>query len=495
MVRLHFRAILFSLVSLPLMALWGCKETEPEPEPVKGEITLNSSDSIVLSDEGDSKQVSFSATLDWVASSSETWLSIAPKSGQAGDAVISVTAGENTAYDARTATVTLTCGEDTKTVKVTQKQKGALLLTESTISVGAQGGMVTITAKANSNVSATIASDAQSWITDITTKGLIDYVFEFDVKANDDESPRSGQIVFSNEASSETITIEQEGIPSAANITGKVTCEGTGVPDVLVSDGIEIVKTDANGNYRLQSDKKWKYVFITIPSGYEAPLNGILPEFWKPLQADAETEEQVDFELVKAANDDYTLLVLGDMHLARRTGDLSQFEKVAAFINKTIAEASGKVYCLTLGDMTWDMYWIANNYGFADYLQTMNGYFAGIPFFHTMGNHDNEMEVAGDYLKALKYTENLSPDYYSFNLGKIHYIVMDNMDFTGVEPGEENRSNYAKNFTAEQLEWLRKDLSYVDKGTPVFVTAHEPLERTQIWTPSSAYSTVTTSST
>jgi lysophospholipase L1-like esterase len=146
-------------------------------------------------------------------------------------------------------------------------------------------------------------------------------------------------------------------------------------------------------------------------------------------------------------------------------------------MNNTISEALGKVYCLTLGDMTWDMYWVSNNFGFVDYLQTMNGYFHGVPFFHTMGNHDNEMEKAGDWEKAFAFTKNIAPDYYSFNLGKIHYIVMDDMDFTGVEPGEENRSKYAKNFTAEQLAWLKKDLSYVDKGTPIFVTAHEPLAR------------------
>ena len=265
--------------------------------------------------------------------------------------------------------------------------------------------------------------------------------------------------------------------PFTGNVHGTVTCNGQGVPDVLVSDGINIVKTDAGGHYALDSDKKWKYVFITNPSGYDYPTEGILPVNYKALTADADTPEQVDFELVPAAGDDYTLFVLGDMHLARRTGDLAQFDKVAVELKERIAGAPGKVYCLTLGDMTWDMYWIANNYSFSDYLQTMDGYFAGVPFFHTMGNHDNEMEVAGDYLKCLKYTEYLAPNYYSFNLGRIHYIVLDDMDFTGVEAGEENRSKYAKNITAEQLAWLRKDLSYVDKSTPVFVTAHEPLAR------------------
>ena len=463
-------------LSLILLGLTACDKDKPVVKPVEGKISLKSETSIVLSDDAGSKQATFSATLAWTAASSEGWLSVEPGSGEAGDATITISAAKNENYDPRTATVTLTCDKDTKTIQVTQKQKGALLLTESTIPVGAEGGTVVIVAKANANVSASIDAAAKEWISDITTKALTDYSFQFDVKANESEEARSGNIVFSNEYGSETVTIEQAA-QTPANVFGKVTCNGTGVKDVLVSDGIDIVKTDDNGNYRLQSDKKWKMVFMTIPSGYEAPLEGILPRFWKELEADANTAEEVDFELTEASNDNYTLLVLGDLHLARRTGDLAQFEKVAGFMNKTIAAAPGKVYALTLGDMTWDMYWLSNNFGFSDYRQTMESYFSNVPFFHTMGNHDNEMEVGGDWAKALKFTENLAPTYYSFNLGKIHYIVMDNMDFTDVEPGESNRSKYAKNFTAEQLAWLKKDLSYVDKSTPIFVTAHEPLAR------------------
>ena len=465
------------LFILPLVLTFSCKEPEPEPQPIEGKITLKSESSVVLSDDGDSKQVAFSATLGWTAASSESWLTVEPKSGEAGDVAVTFKAGANTAYDARTATVTLTCDKDTKTIQVTQKQKGALLLTESSIPVGAEGGPVTITAKANADVTAAIDPAAASWITNVTTKGLVDYGFNFEVAANPDETPRSGKIVFSNSYGSETVTIQQEALDVEYNVFGQVTCDGAGVPDVLISDGIEIVKTNAQGNYKLQSGKKWRYVFMIIPSGYEPAALGFLPKIHEPLKADVSTREEVNFTLEKVQNDNYTLLVCGDIHLARRTNDLSQFEKVAGFINKTIEEAPGKVYALTLGDMTWDMYWIANNYGFEDYIQTMNGYFPSTTFFHTMGNHDNEMEVAGDFDKAIKYTENLTPDYYSFNLGQIHYIVLDNMDFTGVEAGEENRSKYAKNFTAEQLEWLRKDLSYVDKGTPIFVTAHEPLAR------------------
>ncbi len=185
-------------------------EPEPEPEPVVGEITLKGEASVVLSDEGGSQEVAFDATLEWTAEASEEFVTVAPASGEAGEAVVTVTVGVNESYDPRTATVTLTCGEDTKTIEITQKQKGALLLTESTFSVAAEGQVITVLAKANSNVTYTIAEDAQSWITTaVAPNGLVDYSFNFEVAANEVEQPRTGQIVFTNESGSETVTIEQ----------------------------------------------------------------------------------------------------------------------------------------------------------------------------------------------------------------------------------------------------------------------------------------------
>lgn len=265
--------------------------------------------------------------------------------------------------------------------------------------------------------------------------------------------------------------------PEILNVYGIVTCGGQGVPDVLVSDGVNIVKTNSKGRYAFHSDKKWQNVFITIPTGYEAPLNGTRPAYYKPLDEDEFTPEQADFELIESPVEDFRLLVLGDIHLARRTNDLEQFSKVSKTILDNIDNAPGKVYAVTLGDHAWDMYWVSNNFNLTDFVDTMDDTFASrnVPFFYTMGNHDNEMEVSGDVDKALAYIHKVAPTYYSFNLGKIHFIVLDNMDFTGVPSGQSHRSEYKKNFTADQLEWLRQDLSYVDKSTPIFLTAHEPM--------------------
>lgn len=272
----------------------------------------------------------------------------------------------------------------------------------------------------------------------------------------------------------EPLVIEPE---AGTSVYGIVTCDGKGVPDVLISDGVQIVKTGANGIYQLKSSKKWKYVFMIIPSGYEVPSQGVLPEFHAALSQASNVAERKDFKLNKTGSDVFTVFVLGDMHLAKRNDDLKQFADVAKTLNNSISKASGRSYCLTLGDMTWDLYWYTNNYTFPQYLETINSHFQDIAFFHTMGNHDNDMNSVGDYDKAFRYTRDIAPTFYSFNLGQAHFIVLDNIDYNSVGTGDDNRSKYVLDYTAEQMEWLSKDLSYVDKSTPVFITSHAPLSR------------------
>ena len=193
----------------------GCKDNKQPVEPeVKGSITLQGEASVVISDEGGSAQIAFIATADWTATTEDEWLTVTPRSGQAGETGITVTAPRNDSYDERVARVVLASGEDSKTVTVTQKQKGALLLTESNYPVGAEGGTVSVTLKANSEITAAIKDDAKDWILPAPTKGLVETVMEFTVLANESEQERSGQIVFTNESGSETITVVQEGKPA-----------------------------------------------------------------------------------------------------------------------------------------------------------------------------------------------------------------------------------------------------------------------------------------
>ena len=107
---------------------------------------------------------------------------------------------------------------------------------------------------------------------------------------------------------------------------------------------------------------------------------------------------------------------------------------------------------------------------FPEYLATMNSAISNLQVFHTMGNHDNDFKTYSDFDAAFKYVRDIAPTYYSFNIGKVHFIVLDDIDCDKYDGT--NSRNYIKTISNEQLEWLRKDLSYVDKSTPLIVTMH-----------------------
>jgi hypothetical protein len=259
---------------------------------------------------------------------------------------------------------------------------------------------------------------------------------------------------------------------AGTTVYGIVSSAGVGVENVVVSDGAEVTVTNEKGIYQLKSAKKWGYVFISVPSGYEVPSVGVLPQFHRALKNSADVVERADFKLEKVdGQDSYKIFMLGDMHLANRTGDLGQFAQFTSDLTDYMTRHKGeKMYALTLGDMTWDLYWYSNSYYFPQYLNTINSQIKNLQIFHTMGNHDNDFQTRSDYDAAVKYVDQICPTYYSFNIGKVHYVVMDDIDCSSYD-GTESR-NYVKSLSAEQLDWLAKDLSHVAKTTPVVVAMH-----------------------
>lgn len=259
---------------------------------------------------------------------------------------------------------------------------------------------------------------------------------------------------------------------AGTTVYGIVSSAGVGVENVVVSDGAEVTVTNEKGIYQLKSAKKWGYVFISVPSGYEVPSVGVLPQFHRALKNSADVVERADFKLEKVdGQDSYKIFMLGDMHLANRTGDLGQFAQFTSDLTDYMTRHKGeKMYALTLGDMTWDLYWYSNSYYFPQYLNTVNSQIKNLQIFHTMGNHDNDFKTRSDYDAAVKYVDQICPTYYSFNIGKVHYVVMDDIDCSSYD-GSTSR-NYVKSLSAEQLDWLAKDLSYVAKTTPVVVAMH-----------------------
>lgn len=263
------------------------------------------------------------------------------------------------------------------------------------------------------------------------------------------------------------------------NVKGVVFCGSLPVAGVVVSDGEVVTTTDDTGCYYLASKKHHGYVFMSVPSGYEPQSENSVPLIWGPVTPGEEACEQVDFELVEApGQDDFDLLVLADIHLANRLGDIAQYKDLMLpEVKNYVANASKRVYILNMGDMTFDLYWNSNKYNMGDYVNTLKDSAIPTLIYHVPGNHDNDEYAKDDYTAEQPYKDNLGPTYYSFNIGKAHFIMLDNTVYLNAGADAATRTpgdhSYNSAFTEMELAWLKADLATVrDKSAPLVIGTH-----------------------
>ncbi|OFY45150.1 MAG: hypothetical protein A2X18_14570 [Bacteroidetes bacterium GWF2_40_14] len=287
---------------------------------------------------------------------------------------------------------------------------------------------------------------------------------------------------------STTLSIQSNtNIPDIAgkNIKGIVYCNGKGIANVVVSDGIEVTKTNADGIYYLQSAKKHGYVFISIPSNYEVATKNKLPAFFEYLTSSTTVVDQRNFELSEVDNKNHVIIAMADMHLANRNNDISQFKSgfyaEASSYASQLKSSGIKVYGIALGDMSWDAYWYENSYALSNYLNEIDG--IGFQIFNIMGNHDNDPYKAFDFPAESPFKQIIGPSYYSINIGKVHYVILDDVQYinAGGSQGVIGARDYLEVVSAEQINWLGKDLAEVtDKTTPVIVALHTPVHSVSV---------------
>jgi hypothetical protein len=126
------------------------------------------------------------------------------------------------------------------------------------------------------------------------------------------------------------------------------------------------------------------------------------------------------------------------------------------------AGASALVHGITVGDIVWDELKLFHDYSKA--VEKM-----GIPFFQCMGNHDMDYRKGGDETSDDTFHEVFGPSWYSFNRGKAHYVVLDDVRYLGKE------REYDGHISATQLEWLKKDLAFVPKENLIIICLHIPV--------------------
>lgn len=171
-----------------------------------GDITL------VYSDAEGSKLVKFTSTKPWSAAfegEAPDWLTFSPASGEDKEVQMKLSVKQN-GYDGRTAALRITSEDKTVRIKVEQKQKDALTVTQSSFEVSGDGGEIQIEVKANIKYTCTISSNAESWVKPLQTKGLSTQVMKFQILPTDVQKERVATIMIGAAGrTAETVTVTQ----------------------------------------------------------------------------------------------------------------------------------------------------------------------------------------------------------------------------------------------------------------------------------------------
>lgn len=95
--------------------------------------------------------------------------------------------------------------------------------------------------------------------------------------------------------------VDWSKIDPKATVRGVVTCAGAAVQGVVVTDGVNMTRTNKQGAYGLRtSSDKSKLVYLTVPSGYEVEsTRGFIPRFYRRVTVPTSVEQvqQHDFTL------------------------------------------------------------------------------------------------------------------------------------------------------------------------------------------------------
>lgn len=247
-----------------------------------------------------------------------------------------------------------------------------------------------------------------------------------------------------------------------------------GVKAVQVSNGIDVVETDASGRYEIAL-KDDQIIFVIKPSGYAFPLDATNhPQFYhihKPkgspdlkyagVSPTGKLPKSLDFPLYKSEEfTAFSAFIFGDPQ-AYNLDELAYFKKG---IVEEAKLRKGPVFGISLGDLVGDD--LSLHPAYKETIGQM-----GVPWYNVIGNHDLNFDVQHDSLADESFERVFGPANYSFNVGNAHFIILDNI----IYPHPSTGKGYQGGFRADQLSFIENDLKYVDKDKLIVLAFHIPL--------------------
>ncbi len=255
-----------------------------------------------------------------------------------------------------------------------------------------------------------------------------------------------------------------------------------GLAGVLVSNGRDVVVTGADGRYTLPLPDE-ATIFVVKPAGFMPPLDPLtkLPRFYRHHQPQGSPASlnllfegialtgpmpaSLDFPLKRQDEPNAFDVVLV-------TDPQPETEAEVDFVREDLIEALAHTdarFGLTAGDVMFDDLSLYPR--FNAIIGTI-----GLPWWNIGGNHDLNFEAPDRAYSRETFKRVYGPNYYAFFYGPTLFLMLDNVNYLGPDPGKPRGSGkYEGRFDDAQLEFVRNLLAHTPDDTLIVAVMHIPL--------------------
>jgi hypothetical protein len=255
-----------------------------------------------------------------------------------------------------------------------------------------------------------------------------------------------------------------------------------GLAAILVSNGRDVVRTDADGRYQLPISDEG-LVFVIKPARFSVPLDADnLPRFtylhqpngtpaglglrYKGVEPSGPLPASVDFALTRAEEPQaFDVILFTDPQ--PESGAELDFVRDTALANVVGTKAA---FGMTTGDIMFDDLSLYPRYN------RLIGQI-GVPWWHIGGNHDLNFEAPDAARSRETFKRTYGAPYYAFNYGSALFLMLDNVNYLGAAtaPYPGGGGKYEGRFGERQLAFVANVLRETPQDRLVVVAMHIPL--------------------
>lgn len=241
-----------------------------------------------------------------------------------------------------------------------------------------------------------------------------------------------------------------------ANGNGQRDADEQGLQGVMVSDGVTVVDTGADGAYTIEAAGAPALVWVSLPRDYQ-----VVGRFWHWTDG----SKPADFALAASSQpDEFNLVQITDAHVGR--GDVVQ-----QFCQRLNSFPVPLAFVVNTGDLVGGVDVVQPEEAPRQYVAYMDAVKPlKLPLFNLPGNHEHvgfnhpTADRAHPFFGKGLYPLMLGPMHYSWDWGPVHFVGLDG-----------TRISYREALGDEQLTWLAEDLKRQPAEKPIVLFCHQSL--------------------